>query len=450
MGNRLLVEDVPVAELAERFGTPLYAVSEQRLRADARAIRSAFAAAWPHGPVNVLASLKANHTIATRLVLTDEGIGCDTFGETELVIAERAGVPPHLISVNGSSKPASLVDRAVAMGARITLDSARELDLAIDAAARLGRTAVVRLRMRPRLTGIDQPTDFAADPLPIRAAGQAYKPGIPPDELLAVAQRALAARGVDLTGLHAHFARHTTDLEVWQALVASYVEQVAEVVAELGGWLPRELDIGGGFAGADDPTGRAHARGRGRPPAPPVADYARVVASTLSDELEAHGIDPSGITLEVEPGRAIYASSGVHLARVTNVKRQTDPEPRIWVETDTSEVFLMDVIIESARFGVRVDGRSGEEITADITGISCGFDTIVADARLPRVEVGDLLVFEGTGAYQEACASNFNGLPRPAMVLVRAGDASVIRRRETIDDVLARDAIPAHLERAAS
>jgi diaminopimelate decarboxylase len=450
-GGPLRVEDVPVAELAARFGTPLYVVSEARLRDNARRIREAFKAAWPHGPVRVLPALKANHTVATRLVLSEEGMGCDTFGETEFEVALRGGVPAGLISVNGSSKSRSLIARAVRAGARVTLDSARELDHVVDVAHETGLTARVRLRVRPRLTGIEAPSDFLADEVPIRQIGQAYKPGIPPGELAEVARRALAAPGVDLIGLHVHFARQTTDLEVWRSLVGSFVEQVAELVAALPGWRPRELDLGGGFATPRDPTGRAFSRGRDRPAAPSIEAHALVVGSALADGLREHGIDPAGTVLEVEPGRALYADTGVHLARVRNVKRQTDPEPRVWVETDTSEQFLLDTIIEGVRWTVLVDGRDEPaSLTADITGISCGFDCIVPDAQLPATAVGDLLVFLDTGAYQEACATNFNGLPRPAMVLVRGGDAFVIRRRETIDDVLARDLIPAHLTREAS
>src|SRR5262249_55488880 len=147
------------------------------------------------------------------------------------------------------------------------------------------------------------------------------------------------------------------------------------------------------------------------------------------------------------PGRAIYADTGVHLARVCNVKRQADPVERTWVETDTSEQFLLDTIIEQVRWTLLVDGKQGAArmLTADVTGDSCGFDCLGPDAQRRPVDRGDLVVFLDTGAYQEACATNFNGLPRPAMVLVRGDEATVIRRRETVEDVLARDVVPAYL-----
>src|SRR6266567_5443709 len=161
--GRLHVEELACTELAARFGTPLYVMSETRLRSNVRRLGAALAAGWPLGSTRLLPSIKANPTLATRAVLTSEGVGCDTFGETELEMALRAGVPPALISVNGASKSAALIGRAVAAGARITLDSARELPIVEKAAAEASATARVRIRLRPRLDGMQAPSDFASD-----------------------------------------------------------------------------------------------------------------------------------------------------------------------------------------------------------------------------------------------------------------------------------------------
>src|SRR5215472_17567528 len=110
----LYVEELACTELAARFGTPLYVMSETRLRSNVRRLGRALAGGWPLGNARLLPSIKANPTIATRAVLTSEGVGCDTFGETELEMALRAGVPPALISVNGASKSAALIRHAVA------------------------------------------------------------------------------------------------------------------------------------------------------------------------------------------------------------------------------------------------------------------------------------------------------------------------------------------------
>src|SRR5579871_5208460 len=139
-GGRLHVEECDAVELARRFGTPLYVISEDQLRRNARRIGGAFAAAWPEGETALLPSVKANLSLALRAVLNDEGLGADTFGPGELHAALAAGTPPAMISVNGSVKDAELVRRAVAAGCRVTLDSPAELAMAADAARATGQT----------------------------------------------------------------------------------------------------------------------------------------------------------------------------------------------------------------------------------------------------------------------------------------------------------------------
>ena len=449
--GRLSVEGVACRELAERFGTPLYVISEARLRENARRLQAALAAAWPLGEARLLPSLKANPTLATRVILNDEGLGCDTFGETELVAALRTGVPPGLISVNGASKSERLIRLAVSSGARVTIDSARELPLLEEAAAEAGVRARVRLRLRPRLSGIDAPSELAPDGASIREVFQAYKAGTPIDDAVALGRAALASRHVELVGVHVHLARQTASLELWALQIDSFVDLLAELSAAWDGWLPREIDVGGGWPTTPDPVGRRSEEGRRRPAPLDSARYASTVATALAGALERAGLARPDTLLEAEPGRAIYADAGLHLATVTNLKHQLDPEPHRWVETDTSEVFLLDTTLEGSLFPVvaveRADAPSAGRV--DVTGISCNFDLIAPDVELPALAVGDVVAFLGTGAYQDASAANFNGLPRPATVLVSGSAAEVVKRRETVDEVLARDSVPLRLRARA-
>ena len=155
----------------------------------------------------------------------------------------------------------------------------------------------------------------------------------------------------------------------------------------------------------------------------------------------------TGIRLEAEPGRALYADTGIQLATVRHLKEQTAPVPMRWVETDTTEMFMADLLIEHARFEVVAASRADAEPTqtADVVGMSCGFDLLAPDARLPALEPGDVIAFLDNGAYQDACASNFNGLPRPGTVLVSGSSAEWIKRPETVEDVFARDVVPERL-----
>jgi diaminopimelate decarboxylase len=446
--GHLFVEGRDAVELAETFGTPLYVMSENQLRRNARRIVDAFASRWPEGEVRVLPSIKANFTLAVRAVLTSEGLGCDTFGPGELEAALRTGVDPARISVNGTAKSEPLLERAIDVGARITLDSVREIDLVRDVARRLGRRATVRFRLRPDYTELERPSEFVEDDVSIRSFASTYKPGIPTEDLLASGRAALDADELDVRGVMAHLGRHHHDPVVWRGMVRGVVATLARLSGAWDGWRPAEIDLGGGFPSPRDPTGRALHRAAERADhVAPIEDFADVVTATLRTELANAGIDATGIALEVEPGRALHADAGIMLARVVNVKHERGRTPERWLETDTTEMFLADLMIEHDVFPILVasdmDATATEPV--DVMGISCGFDVLASSVRIPKAEPGDLLAFLDTGAYQDATASNFNAMPRPATALVCDDRAEIVKRAETPDDVFSRDVIPPRL-----
>jgi diaminopimelate decarboxylase len=441
--GRLMIESTAASDLAARFGTPLYVTSEAALRANVREWQLAVRDAWPHGPTRVLVSLKANPTIALRRILNDEGAGCDVFGPYELEIALEAGTPAELISVNGSTKPEALIVRAIAAGARLTVDSVEELAAAAAAARLLERRAHVRLRLRPDLTDLETTSEFTEHD-PLGAVADAYKPGIPIDGLRAALGR-LDLEGVDLAGVHAHLGRHTSAVEPFRVHAQRLGALVGELAREMPGWTPREIDLGGGYSYPGDPTGRALHPAPAHTPSP--VEYAGAVAAGLAEGLRAAGVDPRGIALEIEPGRAVYGSAGVHLSTVLNVKRQAAPVPRVWVGCDSSEVLLSDTGWEHSRWDpVCTDPVTGADQEVDVVGVSCGFDTITPGARLPGgIAAGDVIAFLAAGAYEETLAGNFNSMPRPASVLVSGDRAELVRRAETLADVTRRDRLPLRL-----
>jgi diaminopimelate decarboxylase/catechol 2,3-dioxygenase-like lactoylglutathione lyase family enzyme len=440
--GRLMVEDQPASRLAARFGTPIYVHSEAQLRANVAEWRDALAESWRHGPTRVLASLKANPSVALRRILNAAGAGCDVFGAAELEIALHAGVDASQISVNGSTKSPQLIGRAISVGARLTVDSIDELAWAIEAAGERGGRPEVRVRLRPDLTDLTMVSEFTESE-PVGEVADAYKPGIPIDELIA-ALPGLDISAIDLAGVHAHLGRHTSTVEPFRLHAERLAGLAARLGEALGGWRPRQIDLGGGFSFAGDPTGRG-LRSLDDPPAP--AEYAAALAEGLERGLRRAGIDPAGIEVEIEPGRAIYGNSGLHLATVLNVKRQAAPVPRTWVGCDSSEVLLSDLSWEHSGWRpICADPVAGDPVEVDVTGRSCGFDTISAAASLPSgIAAGDVIAFLATGAYEEALAGNFNSIPRPASVLVSGRDADLIRSPETARDVQRRDRVPGRL-----
>jgi len=223
-----------------------------------------------------------------------------------------------------------------------------------------------------------------------------------------------------------HLGRHSAEPAVWRKAAMAFGKTVTELCKAWAPWRPKALDIGGGFPAPRDPT---HPE---RSPAPAIGRYAEVVCSALRETLE-----PESIALQIEPGRSLFADAGIHLSRVRHVKEG----PYTWVEIDTTEMFLPDLMIEHAYFRPVFASRADAptERTVQIVGISCGFDLIARDVEAPRVDVGDTIAFLDTGAYQDAAATNFNVLARPGTVLVSGSDARMVKRHETIDDVLARD-----------
>jgi diaminopimelate decarboxylase len=440
--GELVVEAVPAMELARRFGTPLYVVSKRQLRANATRWRDAIDAAWTAGPTLVLPSLKANTIVALRRILNAEGLGCDVFGLGELEIALRSGTPPEQVSLNGSTKADATIAWAVAAGARITLDSFDELERVLIIAARLQREARLAMRVRPWLGEMPVESDLVPG-TSAAVAVQDYRAGMPDEEVDAcLEQLAARPRCAQLVGIMAHASRQTTELDFWHAYARETARRAGQAAAAMGGgWRPTEIDVGGGFAPPRDPTARLDARRAGAPAAPEPEAFCAAIAEGLAEGLREGRLRPDGIALQIEPGRAIYADAGLHLARVRHVKEQQHPLPRRWIETDTSEAFLGDVNLERSRFACVVAGDPRRALRADsaVTGISCGFDVLVPDGEVPDARAGDLLAFLDTGAYQEVMASNFNAMPRPATVLVDGADARIVRRAETLDDLLARD-----------
>ena len=488
-GN-LYIEDVNTLDLVERFGSPIFVLSETQLRSNVQRFRRAFAEHWKVGPVDVLPALKANWTLASRRVLTEEGAGADVYSPGELEGALRAGVNPERISVNGGGKSEALVRRCVEAGVRITVEDLDEPELISRVAGELGKTAQIRLRVKPDFPKLWRTSDFTHEVASIDLAHQAYKAGIPAEYLPELGRNVLAMDNIELVGLHLHLGRHRAGLWYWRKAMKRYGRFLARLFKEWGGYQPKEIDIGGGFATPRDPHSKMGIRGEvlitaltypfdqafrlllgdriryravswmvkhlfakkaNRKIAPTIEEYGRVTAGTLREALINEGVDLSGVRLQIEPGRGLYGDAGIHLAKVKRVKRQTKPMELNWILTDTTIFFFAGGALEYNFHDFRVANRPDAEPTmvADIVGHSCYGDRILPFVRVPKVERGDVIAFLDTGAYQETSASNFNALPRPATILVNGDDAEVIKRAETVEDVYARDIIPDRLQLSA-
>ena len=444
--GQLLVEDIEARDLAEKFGTPAFIISEAQLRSNARRIKKAFEDQWPEGAVDVYPAFKAAPYIAIRQILSEEGYGCDTFGPSELEGALRGKTDPSKISVNGSLKSREVIARGIEVGARIVIDAFRELELCVEEAQRLGKAARVMLRLKPDLSQINIESDFA--PLQVGELTQRIRYGLPYEEAVAAAKEIAAHSETELIGFHCHIGRQSTELELWAGLVEHMVNMCVEVCTESGmtGYRPDHLDFGGGFAPPRDFDTDGPRSGD---QAPPIEAYAEAMMSALRRALDRHEIRKEGIIVEIEPGRSLHADTGVHLTRIANIKSGRRFGRQIWAELDTSEVFLgtfaMDPSSRLFQYVIANKANAAPTDRIDLVGKSCNGEMILLDADVPELEAGDTVALLDTGAYIESLSCNFNAMPRPGTLLVKGHEASWIRKPETIEQVYARDEMPGWL-----
>ena len=484
--GHLFIEDCDAVDLAERFGTPVFVLSENQIRRNVRSFKTAFERGWPDGPVKVMPAAKANWISAVQMILADEGCGCDIYSPGELDVALRAGFDPRYISVNGVPKEKDHIARSIKEGVRITIDSLEEVDMIEQAAAELNMTAHVRLRLKPVLETFIRHSDFVAEGLvPADLAALAYKGGLVFEQVMAVAPRLMQMENIELVGFHQHHGRHHASLAYWEAQMKAFAFEMGRVCQALGGFQPKEIDIGGGFAVPRDPFNAAthysdpiqlaalHGISKGlslmgpanrykvlsklidallvshpnKKMAPAIDAYGATCTRTLRSELPKHNIDTKGLMLQLEPGRALHGNTGIHLTRVRAIKRMTAPIKWHLIVVDTTEFWFTGGRYEHHLHDYRFANKTDAPMTgkADIIGRSCYGDRLMPAVPVPDVSVGDLLAMLDTGAYQEVSMSNFNAIPRPATILVTGGNAHVIRRAERLEEVFQRDEVPAHL-----
>jgi diaminopimelate decarboxylase len=401
--GRLEIGGCDAVALAREFGTPAYVVAEDDLRGRARAFVDAVAAR--HRDYDVLFASKAFPCTAVYRVLAEEGLACDVASGGELALALRGGFDPARIYFHGNAKSeAELREALEARVGHIVLDSVDELDRLERIAAALDRRQEVLIRVTPGVAG---DTHRA-----ISTGQEDSKFGFAPAEALDAIERLAAAPHLNLVGLHFHIGSQLFELEPFRAAVRT--------ISELG-----EFDVynlGGGL-------GVAYTSSQ-QPPA--IVDYVEALVGAVHDAL---GPDTR---LLLEPGRALVANSTVTLYTVQTVKRNVST----WVAVDGGMSDNLRPMLYGAVYEAIVADRVLAPPTerCEIVGKHCeSGDVIVRDAPLPDPAPGDVIAIPVTGAYGYSLANNYNGVPRPPVIFCHDGEARVVVRRETYDDLSARD-----------
>jgi diaminopimelate decarboxylase len=395
---------VPLADLAARFGTPLYAYSAEMIAARYREVDEAFSG-YPH---TLHYALKANSTLGIARLLRSLGAAADANSGGEIEVALRAGFTPREIVFTGVGKSDAELGRAIELGLRsINAESEGEIDRIDAIASARGTRAKVAVRVNPDIDARSHPH--------ISTGRKNNKFGVAIEDAREMCLRMRGRKGVEIIGLHSHVGSQITHLEPLQHAA----EALAVLACDLrrSGIQVEHLDIGGGlgipYEGQSVPS---------------ASEYAAAVLPIVRK---------TDLPVILEPGRFLVGQAGVLITRVVDIKPQAGG--KLFVILDAGMTELMRPMLYGAFHRIEpVLASAAPEALVDFVGPICETtDTLGKDRRLPAPAVGDLMVVFDAGAYGSVMASNYNRRPMPAEVLIQNGQAALLRRRQTIDDLVA-------------
>ena len=414
--NHLMIGGADTTVLAEQFGTPLYVTNESRVIGNFSAYRKAF----PDADINYAA--KANGSFAILRMLAQEGAGADVFSFGELYMALLAGIPREKILFNGNSKTDFELQKAVEIGIKVSVDSLDELHTLSKIADSLGKTVEIAFRVNPDVSPNTHPK--------ISTGLRTSKFGIPSEEVVDAYKEANELPGILPAGIHCHIGSQILDTTPFTEATHKMMDLV-EKITGLGINL-KFVDMGSGL-------GIPYKKDEGQAPTP--LDHAKAILPVFKERTKALGISPR---LVLEPGRFIVADTTILLARVNTVKKAA----RNFVGVDAGFNLLVRPTMYDSYHHVVVANKANSkpEDTYTIVGPICETGDIFAkDRTLPHIEKGDLVALLDAGAYGFSMSSQYNGRPRCAEVLIKDGEADVIRSREDFVDLLNGQKLPARL-----
>lgn len=408
--DELHAEEVSLAALAEKHGTPLYVYSHATIERHFRVIDEAFKKV-PH---TICFSVKANSNVAILRQLAKLGSGMDIVSGGELVRAKKAGVDPKKIVFSGVGKTPAEIRAALEAGILFfNVEVEDELEEIDEIATSMGKKAGITLRVNP---DVDAKThDY------ISTGKKANKFGIAISRAREVYARAKTLRNLDILGVDCHIGSQLTSTGPFVEALTRLKELVLSLRKD--GIEVKYADIGGGLG----VTYKDEA-----PPSP--EQYAADILKVVGD---------LGVHLVLEPGRVIVANAGV---LVTRVLYRKENEGKRFVIVDGAMNDLVRPTLYGAWMAIDPVKKTTRTVIADVVGPICETgDFLAKDREVADVRSGDLLCVRSAGAYGFSMASNYNTRPRAAEILVHGKDAHVIRERETVDELLAKERLPEFL-----
>ena len=418
--GHLYIGGVDMVDLAERQGTALYVYDEADVRHRMQEFVRAFRSRYENS--DIIYASKAFLNKAMSRIVDEEGLCLDVSGGGELACAKAAGFPMDRVFVHGNNKTPLELEEAIEAGVgRIIVDSRIEIGRVSEIAGRLGKTQDIYMRITP---GVEADTHEY-----IRTGCEDSKFGFTmlDDFAYKCVQTAIDAPNVNLVGLHCHIGSQIFALHSFAEAADVMVDFLARI-RDGYGILLEELDLGGGLGIAYEATDRPST----------IDEFAEVTCNSVIDACARN--DYPLPRLLVEPGRSLVATAGVTLYTVGILK--TLPNIRKFVAVDGGMSDNIRTALYHADYEPTIANKADEPRTEIVTlcGKHCeSGDAVVIDMPLQKADIGDIVCVFGTGAYCSSMSSNYNGQPRPGVVFVKDGEARLTTRRETYDDLLARD-----------
>lgn len=410
-------------ELAAQFGTPLYVFDYTTIQAQAERALAAFRSRWDN--VVVLYATKAYLSPFLAHLYREWGLGLDVTSEGEMVIARHARFDPNLIYVHGNNKTPDEIRAALSMGiSHFVVDNLDEVSNLECLASEMTPAPLVKclVRLSPN---IDAHTHRY---MTTGVADSKFGLGIDNGMAERAALKVLAAQHLHLVGLHFHIGSQVFDTDALREALSAVLDVAAAWRSKFN-FDFQELNVGGGWGVAYNEAQSTLE----------IEHFAENTTRALRQGLLDRGLD-EGLKLVVEPGRGLIARAAVALYRAGSVKEI--PGVRSYVAIDGGMGDNVRPSLYGAQYRAFLGNRMDEQVTQEyaIAGRYCEQgDVLIDKTMLPETRVGDLVAIPVAGAYQLPMASNYNLIPRPAVVLVQNGNARLVRRRETVEDMLACD-----------
>lgn len=421
--NHLAIGKNDTVELAKEFGTPLYVLDEDLMRQNMRVYKNAIDRYYD-GKGLVLYANKAFCTLHTFKVAEEEGLGSDVVSGGELYTAIKAGFPMDKIYFHGNNKTVDELKFAVDNGVgHIVVDNEYELSLLNEIAKEKGIVQNIMFRIKP---GVEAHTHSFIQTGQIDSKfGVALENG----EAFEMYKKANEMSNVNPDGIHCHIGSQIFDIEPFEKAAEIMMNFAGDLKDKLG-LVINKLNLGGGYGirytDDDDPV--------------PYDEYIKKVSVVIKDTAEKRGLDVPFLLME--PGRSIVASAGITLYTVGSIKNIKNV--RKYVSIDGGMGDNPRYILYASEYTAVAANKANEPKTEKVTiaGKCCeSGDLLMENVMLPKLESGDILAVLATGAYNYSMASNYNRIPRPAVVAVTGGKTKVIVKRETYEDIIKNDII---------